>query len=127
MFPKLKFTEAQILEYYSRVTPDMVRASLSASRGSFFDLLNLLSPEAAQPEYRAALRETATKARRRYYGKTVSIFAPLYISNTCAQLPAYPDKNENVGSNFARRFGYRSFQLGGKCRRRHNFKQLGSR
>jgi len=93
MFPKLKFTEAQINEYYARVTPDMVRASLTASRGSFFDLLNLLSPEAAKEEYRAALRETATKARRRHYGKTVSIFAPLYISNTCVDSCRYCDFN----------------------------------
>ena len=46
-------------------------------------LLNLLSPEAAKEEYRAAMRETATKARRRYYGKTVSI---------CGQAPSvYPE------------------------------------
>ena len=93
MFPKLKFTEEQINEYYARVTPDMVRGSLSASRCTFFDLLNLLSPEAAKEEYRAALRETATKARRRYYGKTVSIFAPLYISNTCVNSCRYCDFN----------------------------------
>ena len=93
MFPKLKFTADQINEYYARVTPDMVRGSLSASRGTFFDLLNLLSPEAAKEEYRAALRETATKARRRYYGKTVSIFAPLYISNTCVNSCRYCDFN----------------------------------
>ena len=48
MFPKLKFTAEQIGEYYAHVTPDMVRASLAASRGTFFDLMNLLSPEAAR-------------------------------------------------------------------------------
>ena len=93
MFPKLKFTEAQIRDYYARVTPDMVRASLSAEHGSFFDLLNLVSPEAARPEYRPALREASMRARRRYYGKTVSIFAPLYISNTCVNSCRYCDFN----------------------------------
>ena len=93
MFPKLKFAPEEIEAYYSRVTPDMVRSSLSASRHNFFDLLNLLSPEAAKPEYRDALRETSTLARRRYYGKTVSIFAPLYISNTCVNACRYCDFN----------------------------------
>ena len=72
MFPKLKFTKEQIEDYYSKVTPDMVRTSLAADRPTYFDLLNLLSPAAAQPGFREALRETAMKARRRYYGKTVS-------------------------------------------------------
>ena len=93
MFPKLKFTAEQIHDYYARVTPEMVRASLNASRGTFFDLLNLLSPEAAKEEYRSALREISTRARRRYYGKTVSIFAPLYISNTCVNSCRYCDFN----------------------------------
>ena len=93
MFPKLKFTKEQIEDYYSKVTPDMVRTSLAADRPTYFDLLNLLSPAAAQPEVREALRETAMKARRRYYGKTVSIFAPLYISNTCVNSCRYCDFN----------------------------------
>ena len=93
MFPKLKFTKEQIEDYYSKVTPDMVRTSLAADRPTYFDLLNLLSPAAAQPEFREALRETAMKARRRYYGKTVSIFAPLYISNTCVNSCRYCDFN----------------------------------
>lgn len=93
MFPKLKFTKEQIEDYYSKVTPDMVRTSLAADRHTYFDLLNLLSPAAAQPEFREALREAAMKVRRRYYGKTVSIFAPLYISNTCVNSCRYCDFN----------------------------------
>ena len=93
MFPKLKLSAEQISEYYSRVTPDMVRGSIAAHRGTFFDLLNLLSPEAAKPEYREALRNAATRARRRYYGKTVSVFAPLYISNSCINSCRYCDFN----------------------------------
>ena len=40
MFPKLKFTKEQIEDYYSKVTPDMVRTSLAADRPTYFDLLN---------------------------------------------------------------------------------------
>jgi len=95
MFPKLKFTAAEIENHYARVTSDMVRASLNAPRHTFFDLLNLLSVEAGKPEYRDALRDVSTRARRRYYGKTVSIFAPLYISNTCVNACRYCDFNRH--------------------------------
>jgi 2-iminoacetate synthase len=91
MFPKLKFTERQILDYYRSVTPRMVAASLDASRCSFFDLLNLLSPAAAGCI--DEMRERATLARRRYYGKTVSVYAPLYISNSCVNCCKYCDFN----------------------------------
>ena len=93
MFPKLRFTREQILAYYAKVTPEMVRGSLTRSRHGFFDLLNLLSPAASKEEFRSALRETSTLARRRYYGKTVSVFAPLYISNTCVNSCRYCDFN----------------------------------
>lgn len=91
MFPKLKFTETQILDYYQNVSSAMVAQSLSKARCDYFDLLHLLSP-AASSEL-AALRERATLARRRYYGKTVSVYAPLYISNTCVNACKYCDFN----------------------------------
>ena len=88
MFPKLKFTKEQIEDYYSKVTPDMVRTSLAADRPTYFDLLNLLSPAAAQPEFREALRETAMKARRRYYGKNGLHFRPaLHLEHLRELLP----------------------------------------
>ena len=93
MFPKLRFTREQIQDHYARVTPEMVWNSLNGYRHGFFDLLNLLSPEASKNEYRTALRNASTLARRRYYGKAVSIFAPLYISNTCVNSCRYCDFN----------------------------------
>ena len=93
MFPKLKFTAEEIENHYAHVTPAMVRSSLNAPRHTFFDLLNLLSVEAGKPEYRDAMRDVSTLARRRHYGKTVSIFAPLYISNTCVNSCRYCDFN----------------------------------
>ena len=81
MFPLLKYTEAQVLEYSSKVTREMVRASLAKERHDWFDLLNLLSP-AAYP-FMDEMRVKARNARIKYYGKTVSVYAPLYIGNTC--------------------------------------------
>jgi len=91
MFSELKFTEAQILDYCNSVTPEAVAGSLEKFRCGYFDLLNLISPAAAGQV--AAMRKRATAARRRYYGKTVSVYAPLYISNTCVNSCKYCDFN----------------------------------
>jgi len=91
MFPELKFTGAQILDYCNSVTPEMVVASLAKDRCDYFDLLKLISPAAVG--YLGAVRKRATLARRRYYGKTVSVYAPLYISNTCVNSCQYCDFN----------------------------------
>ena len=89
MFPLLKYTEEQVNAYYAKVTPEMVRASLAKDRHDWFDLLNLLSP-AAYP-FLEEMRQKARKARIKYYGKTVSVYAPLYIGNTCVNSCRYCD------------------------------------
>ena len=89
MFPLLKYSKEQVDEYYAKVSPAMVRASLVKDRRDWFDLLNLLSP-AAYP-FMDEMRREARKARIRYYGKTVSVYAPLYIGNTCINSCRYCD------------------------------------
>ena len=89
MFPLLNCSETEVDGYISGVTPEMVAVSLGKSRHDWFDLLNLISP-AAYP-FVNAMRETAQTARRRYYGKTVSVYAPLYIGNTCVNSCRYCD------------------------------------
>ena len=89
MFPLLKYTKEQIESYFAQVTPEMVQATLGRGKLGFFDLLNLISP-AAYP-FMDAMRARAQKARRRYYGKTVSVYAPLYIGNTCVNSCRYCD------------------------------------
>ncbi len=93
MFPKLKFTEEEILNAVTSATPAAVRASLERAQPGYGDLLNLISPAAAGllPEMRAA----STRCRRRYYGRTVSIYAPLYISNSCVNSCKYCDFNRH--------------------------------
>ena len=89
MFPLLKYSKEQVDEYYAKVSPAMVCASLVKDRRDWFDLLNLLSP-AAYP-FMDEMRREARKARIRYYGKTVSVYAPLYIGNTCINSCRYCD------------------------------------
>ena len=89
MFPLLKYSEDEVDAYICGVTPEMVASSLGKTRCDWFDLLNLISP-AAYP-FMDAMRAAAKAARRRYYGKTVSVYAPLYIGNTCVNSCRYCD------------------------------------
>lgn len=89
MFPLLKYTAEEVEDYISRVTPEMVSASLAKDRHDWFDLLNLIS-EAARGAI-GEMREKARRARIKYYGKTVSVYAPLYIGNTCVNSCRYCD------------------------------------
>jgi len=89
MFPLLKYSEQEVEAYYAKVTPSMVRASLAKERHDWFDLLNLLSPAAY--DFMDEMRAKARLARIRYYGKTVSVYAPLYIGNTCVNSCRYCD------------------------------------
>ena len=63
MFPLLKYTAEQVDDYFAKVTPEMVEASLAKDRHDWFDLLNLISP-AAYP-FMDAMRKKARLAPRR--------------------------------------------------------------
>lgn len=89
MFPLLKYEKKDIEGFFARATPTDVRAALAKERPGFFDLLAMLSPTAYP--FLDDLREKAQRARRRYYGKTVSVYAPLYIGNTCVNSCRYCD------------------------------------
>ena len=97
MFPLLRFTEDEVMGRIARVSPDAVRNSLAKERHDWFDLLNLVS-EAAHP-FLPEMRRVAQTARRRYYGKTVSVYAPLYIGNTCINSCRYCDfRRQHTGT-----------------------------
>ena len=97
MFPHLKYTETEVDDYISGVVPEMVATSLAKERHDWFDLLNLISG-AARP-FLPEMRRLAQIARRRYYGKTVSVYAPLYIGNTCINSCRYCDfRRQHTGT-----------------------------
>lgn len=89
MFPGLRFSAEDVEEACRRATARDVAASLTAPRPGWHDLLNLISP-AAIPFLGAMRREAATR-RRRHYGRTVAVYAPLYIGNTCVNSCRYCD------------------------------------
>lgn len=96
MLPYLKKTEEEISRYLAGVKADMVMGTLRRERRGFQDLLNLISPAAAA--MLEQLRPAAETYRRMYFGRTVRLYTPLYISNKCVNACAYCDfsvKNES--------------------------------
>jgi len=72
---------------FSAVTPARVEAALAKEKLSENDFLALLSPTAS-----AYLEQMARKANRltsQYFGHTIQLFIPLYISNYCANECVY--------------------------------------
>lgn len=53
------------------------------------DFLTLLSPQAGAPEHLEAMARLAQKRSRQYFGRTIQLFAPLYVSNYCSNQCSY--------------------------------------
>jgi len=81
MYPKCKYTADEITEYLNQVTHDTVLRTLEKSKLTFTDFLNLLSPVAQYAICEMSKKATAIK--KMYFGKTIRLYSPLYISNYC--------------------------------------------
>jgi 2-iminoacetate synthase len=64
-----------------------VQRALTAAKPSFADLQALLSPAAG--EFLPELLARATQLKRQRSGRTLSLFAPLYLSNLCSNECSY--------------------------------------
>lgn len=80
--------------HFAGVSQDAVRSSLSRDRLAPADLLNLLSP-AALP-FIEEMAQKASRITRQYFGRTISLYAPLYISDFCANHCTYCGFNANT-------------------------------
>jgi len=67
---------------YAGITPARVEAALAREERRIEDLAALLSP-AARPYLEPMARE-AQRLTRWHFGRTIGMYAPLYISNVCA-------------------------------------------
>jgi 2-iminoacetate synthase len=81
MFPYCKIEEEELRKYYSKVTGEAVKTSLSKLRPGFTDLINMLSPAAV--EHLEQMRIKAAGIKRMHFGNTIRLYAPLYISSYC--------------------------------------------
>lgn len=79
--------EERITDAYARVTQQSVQTALAKESRDINDLIALSSPIALP-----FLEEMAWKAQaltRRHFGRTISIYAPLYLTNVCSANCAY--------------------------------------
>ena len=59
------------------------------------DLLVMLSPAAQEPEVLEAMAREANRITERFFGKTITLFTPLYLSNVCDNGCVYCGFNRN--------------------------------
>ncbi len=77
-----QWPEKRVLDLYHAAGPADVERALQAEHRAPRDLAALLSP-AARPYLEPMARE-AQRLTRWHFGRTISLYAPLYISNLCA-------------------------------------------
>jgi len=67
--------------------PDVERALFTKGRRSFDDFLALVSPAAR--EYLPLMAEESQRITQRRFGKTIQLYAPMYLSNECQNICTY--------------------------------------
>ncbi len=72
---------------FAGITAESVTAALAREQRDLFDLAALLSP-VARP-FMESMAQQAHALTRRYFGRTISLYAPLYLSNVCGARCVY--------------------------------------
>lgn len=87
MFPHCNIKEDEVHKFMDSVTTDYVRQVLDSETIGMSGFIALLSPAARTVI--SEIREKARSVKLRYFGHTVRMYAPLYISNFCMNDCAY--------------------------------------
>ncbi|GIM28901.1 thiamine biosynthesis protein ThiH [Clostridium polyendosporum] len=77
-----KFKDFDFDGYFKKVTLEDVRKSIYSDNPTYEDLLNLLSPAAENTLEEMAQR--ANKLTEQYFGRTILLYTPMYLSNYCS-------------------------------------------
>lgn len=73
--------------YFAKVSDEDIKKSIHKKKRDVYDFLNLLSPKA-----KGHLEEMAVEAKKlteQWFGRTLMLYIPLYISNYCTNQCAY--------------------------------------
>ena len=82
-----RYKDFDFQAFFDQITPERVLAALGREQLSATDFLTLLSPAAS-----TCLEQMARKAQKltaQYFGHTIQLFIPLYISNFCTNECVY--------------------------------------
>ncbi len=80
-------------QFFHQVTDEAIERSLAREKPGAIDFLTLLSPKAAG--YLEPMAQKAHQLTVQYFGRTIQLFIPLYISNHCSNQCAYCGFNHN--------------------------------
>lgn len=83
----LKYKDFDVKGYLETVTDEEVEKSLKKSKINIYDFLNLISPAASK--YIEQMAQKAREISLYNFGKIISLYAPLYISNYCSNECSY--------------------------------------
>lgn len=72
----------RITALYEAVTPEQVQSALAREHRDITDLIALFSPRALP--FLEQMAEEAQRITRRQFGRVISLYAPIYLSNVCA-------------------------------------------
>ena len=72
---------SRVEQLIASATPDSVKHAIASRERSIPALAALLSP-AARP-YIESMAVEAQRATRRFFGRTIGLYAPIYLSNVC--------------------------------------------
>jgi 2-iminoacetate synthase len=82
-------------DFFAKVTPQDIERILTKQRLGELDFLALLSPQAA--EYLEPMAQKARQLTIQYFGRTIQLYIPLYISNYCTNECLYCGFNRSNG------------------------------
>ncbi len=82
-----QYREFDFQQFFAQVTDAAILRSLAQEKPDVVDFLNLLSPKAAG--HLEAMAHKAQQLTVQYFGRTIQLFIPLYISNHCSNQCAY--------------------------------------
>lgn len=73
--------------YFDKVNNEDIKKSIHKKKRDIYDFLNLLSPKAV--EHLEEMAVEAKKLTEQWFGRTIMLYIPLYISNYCTNQCAY--------------------------------------
>ncbi len=91
-----KWPQARIESLINGATREDVEAAIRRPQRTLSDLAALLSPQAAA--YLEPMAAQAQRITRQYFGRTIALYAPIYISNVCAANCAYCNFSARSGA-----------------------------
>lgn len=116
-----KYKKMDIDVYLNNVTDEDIIKSLNKEKLEEFDLLNLLSKKASN--YLEEMAQKANKITNQYFGKTICLYTPMYISNYCINKCVYC--GYNLESSIKRKkLNLNEIKLEGEAISKEGFKHL---